>query len=183
MHGIIHVEFRDYAVGQIGEDGWSELLREARVDHATYRITETYPDDELTGLVLALARRTDRRVDAVLEDAGRSAARGLLTTYGSFVRPGWRTLDVVEQTETVIHRAVRMRDPGAEPPALEAQRRSPGEVVVLYRSARGLCALGRGIILGIADHHGEAVTVSETRCQHLGDPECEIVVRVQAAAA
>ena len=183
MHGIIHVEFRDYAVGQIGEDGWSELLREARVDHATYRITETYPDDELTGLVLALARRTDRRVDAVLEDAGRFAARGLLTTYGSFVRPGWRTLDVVEHTETVIHRAVRMRDPGAEPPALEAQRRSPGEVVVLYRSARGLCALGRGIILGIADHHGEAVTVSETRCQHLGDPECEIVARLQAAAA
>jgi len=183
VHGIVHVTFRDHAVAQVGKDGWRQLVHDAHVERPNYRVTESYPDDELTALILALARRTDRRVNDVLEDFGRAAASELLGVYGSFVRPEWRTLDVVEHTEHVIHRAVRMRDPGAAPPGLVAERRGRDEVAVLYRSERRMCAFGQGIILALADHYGERISVSQPKCMHLGAPHCEIVARGETAAA
>jgi predicted hydrocarbon binding protein len=51
-------------------------------------------------------------------------------------------------------------------------------VVVTYTSARQLCALGRGIIRGLAREYKERVTIDEPVCMLRGADTCEIHVRV-----
>jgi Haem-NO-binding len=101
---------------------------------------------------------------------------GLLQTYRAFVKPTWRTLDLVAEVETYIHKAVRLREPDAAPPRLRATRTGPTQVVVHYDSPRRLCALPEGIVAGVAAHYGERVTVHQSTCMARGDPSCTLVV-------
>ena len=182
MHGIIHSELRAFLIERVGQRGWHDLAESAGIEDGAYRTTGTYPDEDVTALVMAYCRTTGNKLGDVLEELGASAAGGLLDTYAAFVRPGWDALDVVEHTEQAIHRAVRLHDDDAAPPRLRVVRRSEDEVVVFYDSERRLCAFGRGVIRGIADRYDERVTVTQITCQHLGDPQCEIVVRRAEAA-
>jgi hypothetical protein len=91
----------------------------------------------------------------------------------------WRTLDVIEHTEETIHRVVRMRQPGAQPPLLRAERTSPNEVVLFYDSPRRLCAVARGIGRGVANHFQEPIVIEERRCMHRGDPGCVIAYKLK----
>ncbi len=177
MHGIVHSELRSFLVDRVGQDGWHELAAGAGIEDGAYRTTGTYPDEELTALVLAYSRRSGHRLGDILEDLGATAAGSLLDTYAAFVRPGWDALDVVEHTEQAMHRAVRLHDDDAAPPRLRIERRAEDEVRVFYDSERKLCAFGHGVIRGIGERYGEPLTVTEVACQHLGDPHCEMVVR------
>jgi predicted hydrocarbon binding protein len=179
MHGIVHAEFRDYATARLGMEGWAELLESAGSPGKLHLLSETYPDEELTALVAAMAERTGRPAGAVLEEFGSAIVPGLLRTYGTFVEPTWRTLEVVEHTEQVIHRTVRLQSPGTDPPRLRAERPDRDEVRVLYASPRRLCEFGRGIVAGVAAHFGERVSTDEPLCMHRGDPHCELVVRLE----
>lgn len=177
MHGMIFLEFRDFGRKLLGWPGWDAVTRETGVGTTAYRPDAAYPDEDLVGLVLACARRSEQRVDEVLTAFGRYAAPGLLDTFGAFVAPEWRTHDLVLNTERVIHRAVRLQEPTAAPPRLTASRRSGEEISVVYTSPRRLCAFGKGLIFGIAEHYGEEVSITEPTCMHLGDAQCELIVR------
>ncbi|MDP9384036.1 MAG: heme NO-binding domain-containing protein [Actinomycetota bacterium] len=177
MHGIVHSELRSFLVDRVGEHGWHELAAGAGIEDGAYRTTGTYPDEEITALVLAYSRRSRRRLGDILEEFGQTMAGDLLDTYAAFVRPEWRALDVIEHTEQAMHRAVRLHDPDAAPPRLRVERRGEDEVAVFYDSERRLCGFGVGVIRGIAERYGEPVTITQATCHHLGDPHCEIVVR------
>jgi hypothetical protein len=100
-------------------------------------------------LVQAASTLTGIPVQDLLEAFGAALVPGLLRVYGSMVKKSWRTLDLVEHTEGVMHTVVRRRMPGADPPPLSCARPSPSEVVVTYTSGRRLRSLARGIIRGI----------------------------------
>jgi len=74
---------------------------------------------------------------------------------------------------------VRHRNPGARPPELRCQRVGPDEVVVVYSSARKMCAVAKGIARGMARHFQETVAVNESACMLVGAKECPISVRRQ----
>jgi hypothetical protein len=114
----------------------------------------------------------------LLEAFGEALVPTYLTLYAALLKPEWRTLDVIEHTEETIHRVVRMRQPGAEPPRLHSQRTRPDEVVLRYDSPRRLCAVARGIGRGLAAHYGERLAISETTCMLKADPLCTISFRV-----
>ena len=77
----------------------------------------------------------------------------------------------------MIHTVVRIRNPGARPPELRVTR-SGDEAVILYESARRMCAFAKGILAGVADHFGEHIEISESTCMHEGDPACTLHVRL-----
>jgi hypothetical protein len=52
-----------------------------------------------------------------------------------------------------------------------------GELVVTLTLPEHLCALAKGILLGLGDHYGEPVHVTETGCQTEGHPGCTFAVR------
>lgn len=176
MHGIVHAELRDFAIGRVGAAGWSEALERAGVPGKVHLLSETYPDAELVALLGALAEATGESSGTLLEQFGTASVPGLIRTYGAFLDAGWRTLDVVEHTERVIHRTVRLQHPGADPPRLRTERPSYGEARIVYASPRRLCAFGIGVVRGIADHYGERVEIAQPTCMLRGDALCEISV-------
>ena len=177
MHGIFFFELKKYVEARMGSDAWLHLLRAAGLQDRVYSPLEIYPDREAMALLEAASERSGRSQQALLEDFGTYVAPHLLHMFRAIIRPEWTAMDVLEHTERLIHSAVRMRHPGASPPRLYVERPSPEEIRIEYRSARRLCAFGKGIIRGIARHYREDVQIDEPTCVYRGDPYCTIRVR------
>jgi predicted hydrocarbon binding protein len=177
MHGLIFVQLKKYATVRLGPGAWDELLHKAALQGRMYLPVQQYPDDEMHAILRAVALRTGGDSDAVLQDLGAFMAPELMRMYGSLLHRSWKTLDVLEHTESTIHRVVRARNRGARPPELRTERPAPDEVVVLYASARRLCAFAKGIVRGLARHFGETVAIDEPSCMLRGDAECRLRVR------
>jgi len=178
MHGILFLELKKYVELRWGKSTWSTLLADTGFAHRTYLPVQEYPDDEMETLVQTVAKTARLTVPFVLEDFGEFMVPDLLQVYRSLVHAHWKTLDLIENTEKMIHRVVRLRNPGARPPELLAERKNPTQVAIRYRSARKMCSVAVGIVRGVAKHYGESVAIAEPRCMHAGAAECIIEVRL-----
>jgi predicted hydrocarbon binding protein len=180
MHGIIFSELKKYVDTKLGADAWTGLLQAAGLRTKIYMPIQAYPDQEAVALVSAAAKMTGQPVDGVLQSFGEFIAPDLLRMYGALLKKGWKTLDILENTEETIHRVVRSQNPGADPPQLQCARQSATALVVTYTSDRRMCGVAKGIIRGIAAHLGEKVVVSESTCMLQGGTKCEISVRLES---
>ena len=175
MHGIIFRELKKYVDARLGQGAWSELVEAAGCAGKVYLPVNEYPDTEMFALLLPASKKASMRVGELLEDFGEFLVPDLIHIYKSSIDPSWRTLDLLVNTEAVIHHAVRLRDRNAKPPNLDVTR--TGErVEITYRSERRLCDLAKGIVRGVARHYGERVTIGEPSCMHHGAPACVIHV-------
>jgi len=178
MHGIIFAELRKYVQARHGDDTWKALLQRAGLGRTLYLSVGEYPDAEVVAIVGAASEATGVPAGEILEDFGHFIAPDLMGMYRSLVRPEWRTLEFLENTEETIHRVVRMKDAAARPPEIHCERVSENEVVIRYTSGRRMCAVARGIARGVADHYGERAEIAEPSCMLRGDPACLIHVRL-----
>jgi predicted hydrocarbon binding protein len=183
VHGLIFAELRKFVTGAMGDDAWPKLLMAAGLANKIYMPVATYPDEEIFALVTAATTMTGTTGDAILQSFGEFMAPDLLRMYAGRISKDWKTLDIIEHTEETIHSVVRVQNPGAEPPRLQCHRRSATEVVITYTSQRKLCAVAKGIALGVARDLREKVTITESRCMNRGAPACEIVVALEPEAA
>jgi hypothetical protein len=179
MHGIIHLELQKFVIANHGEQAWHELLRRADLAGEIVTPLKVYPDEQIVRLVKGASELTGIPIADLLEAFGEALVPTYLTLYGALIKPEWRTLDVIEHTEETIHRVVRLRQPGAQPPRLRARRTTPVEVILTYDSPRRLCAVARGIARGLASHFSERISIDESSCMHRGDPSC--VIKFQRA--
>ena len=175
MHGIIHLELQNFVVQHHGEAAWRTLTDRAGLSGEIYTPLRSYPDEQIMALVGAAVQLTGADVTVLLEAFGEFLAPRYLSLYGKLLKPEWRTLDVLEHAENTIHRVVRLREPGALPPRLQAQRVSPTAIKMTYTSPRKLCAVARGIARGIAAHFREQLMVTDERCMYRGDRECVLL--------
>ena len=127
-------------------------------------------------MIGGLAEATGRPAEQILGDFGQAMVPGLLELYGFLVNPRWSFIDFLLNTESVIHRGVKLHSPNAKPPELQIERAGPESVLITYRSKRALCPLAKGIVRGAADHYKVEITITEERCMLRGDPECLITV-------
>ena len=178
MHGIIFFYIQKFAdVAAAGTTTWLKLRETVATSASRYLPNETYPDDEAVGLLQSLADRVGEPLPALVERFGEFLAPHLVKVAGRHINPAWRTLDLIENTESIIHTMIRATNPGAAPPVLEAVRHSPNELHLVYGSSRQLCVLARGIMKGVAKHYGESITIDETSCMLNGGPFCSFVVQ------
>ena len=178
MYGIIHTELKNYVASKLGEAGWASLVAEAGLELKAYFPGETYPDEEVRTIVSVASRRTGAAELDLLEEFGTFLAPTLITVYKPLVKPEWRTLDLIENTEQTIHKVVRRKDPGALPPELRVARVSEREAIITYTSRRRMCSVAKGIAAGIARHYEETVGITDLECMHNGDPQCRISVKL-----
>jgi hypothetical protein len=178
VHGIIMNQLRQFVVDRHGRDAWHHLTAVAGTGTDVYLISETYPDEHLVALTRVAAQHLGTSVALLEEEFGRFLVPTLMRVYGSLFEPTWKTLDVIAYTESAMHRAVRLRDTSASPPALVVKREGPDRVVIEYVSARRLCHVAEGIAQGFADHFSEQVEIHQSACMLRGDPRCEICVRI-----
>jgi hypothetical protein len=176
MHGIIFSALKKYVRTRLGDEAWTNLRTAAGLADRVYLPVQTYPDAEIDALIDTVATLSGISTQQLLQDFGRSMAPDFLTVYRPLLQREWRTLDVLENVETRIHAAVRQNNPGANPPALQIERPAADRVVIHYESERRWCALGKGLIQGVADHFGETVKIAEETCQREGASICQIVV-------
>lgn len=177
MHGIIHLELEKFVVAGFGRGAWEKLLDKTQLTSRLYTPVQSYPDEDVVSIVGAAVEMTGKPATELLEGFGEFLVPTYLSVYGALLDSSWKTLDVIEHTEETIHRVVRMRQPGAAPPRLHVERKSPEEVVITYDSPRKLCAVARGISRGIAKHFGERIAISDRSCMLSGAPKCVIVVK------
>jgi hypothetical protein len=176
VHGLIHTELERFARARAGDAVWEAALTEAGLEGRTWRPDERYDDTEALELVVALSKVTGIGPQSLLAEFGEALAEPLIARYGSLVDPQWRTLDLVQNTEDLIHQALRRQDAAARPPLLRTVRRGPDEILVIYASERRMCGVAKGLVRGIAAHYGERVQVDEESCMLAGDSTCSIAV-------
>ena len=178
MHGIIFSELKKFVSDKTGDSVWNQLLEAAGMQGQSYSLADVFPDAEMVALVEAAAEKMGLSAEDVLEEFGRFIAPDLVHLYGALVNPAWKTLDLLEHAEKTIHTVVRTRDKLARPPELICSRSGANEVRITYSSHRKLCAVARGIVMGVAAHYGEKVQITESHCMLRGDDRCEIFVRI-----
>lgn len=181
MHGTMFVHLRKFTEDAWGPAAWNDVLTSAGLGPRVYLPIASYPDEELSAIVLAAARATKRDVPSLLESFGEYVAPHLVAMYRHLLKPSWRTLDVLEHVEETAHRAVRIERPGATPPYLDATRTSEREITINYTSGRRLCYVAKGIIRGLSRHFGESLTIRESECMHHGGERCLLHVSVVAS--
>ena len=177
MHGIIFSELQKYVETKHSPEVWKTLLKEAGIGNRLYLAFQTYPDAEATALVTSASKLTGKPTSVILEDFGEFIAPDLLNLYRALVDPGWKTLDFLEHTEENIHRVVRLKNPGDEPPELKVSRVAPNEVIITYTSERKMCGVAKGIARGVARHYHETITLTESTCMLRGHSRCSISVK------
>jgi len=183
VHGVILSELQKYVEARHGTPAWPALLRDAGLGTKLFSPFQTYPDEEVVAIITAASKATGKPMGIILEDFGEFIAPDLLSLYRALIKPEWRTLDLLEHTESTIHRVVRSRSADARPPELKVARVREHEVILIYASPRRLCAIAKGIVRGIAKHYGERISLIDTGCMQRGAPQCTISIRVLASSA
>jgi hypothetical protein len=180
MHGIIFGELKKLVDVRLGGDTWRGLLKESGLEAKVYMPVTEYPDDDAVRIIGALSRHTGKSTREVFEEFGEFIAPDLMALYRHMIKPEWRTLELLENTENTIHRVVRIRNPGARPPELKCTR-DGDEVLITYTSARRMCGVAVGIVRGLARHYDENITIQELSCMSSGAAACRILVQRVAA--
>jgi predicted hydrocarbon binding protein len=181
MHGILFTALKKYVRTKLGDEAWTNLRAAAGLAGRIYLPVQPYPDEEMDALITTVAQLSGISTDHLLQDFGRAIVPDLMTVYRPLLSREWRTLDLLEHLESSVHPAVRGSNPGADPPALRVERQSPDCVLIHYDSPRRWCALGKGLIHGIAVHYGDRVTIAEESCMLRGNPSCQLLVTISAA--
>ncbi|WP_435360136.1 heme NO-binding domain-containing protein [Haloarchaeobius sp. DFWS5] len=175
MHGLLHKSLKGYVGEYIDEITWNEVLAAADIEPKLYLPVSRYPDEEFTDAIVAVAEATDRDEDAIQREVGEYLAPELLKTFKAHVKSGWETREVIFTLEN-IYAQIRKQDGESALPTVATDRIDADTYVVNYRSGRGLCALGEGIILSIADEFDDEVALSHDVCIHDGGDHCELTV-------
>lgn len=179
VHGLIFFYIQKFAEGLAKERGASSPRRTTiSSPPKTFLPTKSYPDEDAVSLLSSAAESAGQPLGSLLETFGGFLGAHLVKVAGQHVDPSWRTLDLIEHTETVIHTMVRATTPEATPPVIETARTAVDEVQVIYASSRKLCRLAAGIMRGVSEHYGETVEISEESCMHNGAPFCTFVIRL-----
>src|SRR5690349_4342383 len=101
---------------------WGRLCEEAGLPRKTYAPKAAYTDAEAMALFETASRISQRPLSAILEDFGEAIAPDLIALHPTLVRPEWDTLDLLVNTEQLIHAVVRRSNPAAKPPVLHCHR-------------------------------------------------------------
>ena len=175
MHGIIHAELKKFVEAKHGAEAWRAILAEAGLPNKMYLSNSVYPDTETVALVTAASKLTGTPADAILEAYGEFIAPTLMRMFQSLVKPQWKTMEMLLNTEDTIHKVVRIRNPGAAPPRLQFEQKGPNKLLFKYDSPRRRAAVARGIMKGVAAHYGETISIRERR---LGGDSVEMDITI-----
>jgi hypothetical protein len=181
VNGFVFQEIGKFVQSLAGGHAWVDLQRAvAPPGRIYYRVAE-YPDEEALGLVGALAERLGEPEYDLLRRLGEFMVPDLLRVARYWVPEQWRSIDLIDHTESTIHEMLRQEGSQTDPPRLRTLRKGPDEVEVIYDSPRRLCALAKGIITGLGKQHGEDLSVAETDCMLEGALACRLIVSVSTS--
>lgn len=162
MHGSIFVLLKRFVESLYGYSTWVNLFEAAGIKHAPYQMNEMYPTSEIFAIVGKAAELMGIPPHQLMERYGESLVPDLLLIYKKYMHPEWRTYEMLLNTETAMHAAVRREDSRATPPLLLVTKKGERQLMVDYHSKRRMGGVAVGIIKGIAKHYEESDKVEVT---------------------
>lgn len=182
MHGSIFILLKRFVENQYDHSTWLKLLDAAGVQHDSYQMNKVYPDEEVFALVENAAKFTELPAVKLHEKFGEFLVPDLLLVYKKYIKPEWRTMDMLEFTETSMHAAVRQENEAVAPPVLHVNRVNPNLIIIDYYSKRRMGGLAVGIIRGIANYYHETDLIRITPTSALDSERVQIRVEKLAPA-
>lgn len=177
MKGVVFNLLEQVVSEEAGEAAWEQAIAESGVDGA-YTSLGTYHHEELAALVVSLSAQLDLEPDEAVLWFGKRALPKLASIYPQLFKAHEGTLSFLGTLNDIIHPEVRKLYPGADVPVFDYRLVESHRMLMGYRSQRGLCYFGHGLIEGSGEFFGESLEVAQTTCEKRGDPECvfEVVV-------
>jgi hypothetical protein len=156
MHGTIFTLLKRYVQTQYDHSTWVKLTELAGLEKADFDSKSVYPDAHMYALVGHAAEQTGIPANELHEKFGEYLVPDLLYMYQKLLRPEWKTLEMLEHTEAVMHTHVRREHAENSPPVLDVKRINENEVIIDYVSPRRMGGLAVGIVRGLAVYFDEA---------------------------
>jgi len=160
MKGMVFTEFLEMVESKFSADMVDDIIDDANLPNGgAYTAVGTYDHAELVAMVVALSKRTDIAVPALVQVFGEHLFGRFHALYPSFFQGVTSALDFLEGIESVIHTEVRKLYPDAQLPQFECTRSDDG-LQMLYSSPRHFGDLAEGLIKGAVAHFGDVLQVT-----------------------
>lgn len=156
MHGSILTMLKRYVQTQYDHSTWVQLVERSGLTNVEFDHKTVYPDEHIYALLGHAAAHSGVSVGEVHEKFGEYLVPDLMYMYQKLLQPGWKTLDMIEHTESIMHRQVRLDHAKNTPPVLAVTRLGPDELLIDYVSERRMSGLAVGIVRGLATYFDEA---------------------------
>ena len=163
MKGIVFTEFLEMVESQLGMDMVDRIIHAAELPNdGAYTSVGTYDYRELVRLLGALSEASGTSVPNLLRQFGLYLFRRFSVLYPSLFAGVPSAFEFLRATDKVIHVEVQKLYPDAELPHFMCESSEPNELVLLYRSPRGLGDLAEGLVLGCVSYFNEPMQVRRT---------------------
>lgn len=176
MKGVVFNVLEDMVVEQYGMPVWNDILTEQAVA-GIYTAGESYPDEELLGLVGCISEKTGMEITALVAAFGERLFLGLAQRYPIFLEAENTLKGFLKSVHDVIHMEVRKLYENPNLPEFSYQELNDGALLMRYQSPRKLCILAEGLIRGAAQHYRTNIEIEHPVCIHQGAQHCDIIVR------
>jgi len=171
MQGIVFQVLESCYVDAFGPDAWFEVSAAAGASDS-YTYDASYPDAELGRLVGAICAAQGLSVPDALRWFGERAIPHFRALTPDLFEAHQACWPFLRSLNDIIHPQVRDLYPGVNVPDFEYPPAAGDTRIIVYRSARRMCALAEGLMLGAAAHYRESLAISQSHCMHRGDDHC-----------
>lgn len=182
MIGLIQKNFLDLVESNAGADGVEKVrtLAQIPVDRV-FRIGDVYGDDEFQRLFAATCTVLSVTPEKAYELFADQFFKDATVRFGKWFALAKNSYDFLV-FQTTIHNtfASGVVDPDQRQAVQDKTsivKVSDRYLITHYRSPNKLCGLYRALGLWVANYYGDRVEMTESKCLHSGDSECEIHVK------
>lgn len=175
INGSMFMLLNKFVESNYDHQTWINLTKAAGAEKSHYNMEENYPMSEMEAIISQASDLTGLSENDLKEKFGEFLVPNLLNIYKKYVNPSWKTFEMLQYTEKIMHQAVRKENQKANPPALHVTKVGD-HLIIDYHSKRKMAALAVGIIKGIADYYNERDKVEVIPMTNLNDERVQIKV-------
>ncbi|AEF54717.1 heme NO-binding domain-containing protein [Marinomonas posidonica] len=177
MKGAVFTNFQEMIEEQFGMECWETLLEKCNLPSGgIYTSSETYDDEEILSLVVALSEHSSIPVPDLVEAFGRYLYDGLAHSLPPSMMDFPDLWSLLEAVDSVIHVEVNKLYPDASTPSILVTEKRDNGVTLYYQSPRKLCLLAIGLIHKAAESFDTPITIKHTCCMNEGADHCSLVI-------
>jgi len=183
MKGVVFNLLEAFIIEGWGEDTLDDIMEVCPL-HTTEPFVgpKTYPDADLFAIVGAACAKLGVSTDVAVRAFGKFSFPHLAGRFPVFLEGHDSARSFLLSVHDVIHVEVNKLMEGSVLPDFVYREGPNGTLIIDYYSRRKLCFFMEGLIDGVAEHFGERIEQTQTRCVHRGDPHCTFELEFVAKA-
>ena len=162
MKGVVFTEFIEMVEEAFSPQIVDEMIVASELpSNGVYTAVGTYDHGEMVQLVTQLSRLTGADISHLLQKYGEFLFTKFVKGYPVFFEGVNSAFGLLKSIEEYIHIEVKKLYPDAELPSFEYEEPNQNQLVLIYRSPRGLGHFARGLINGCIQHYERPIDVEQ----------------------